>query len=119
MGQPITTNPLIIAAINMTVVFAVLYGLCLIIQLIQYIDPTKKRQAQAEINDSQVDLAATTEPAVKPQAEFDELIIVFTAALAAYSKNELRIVSIRPVGGRNWSQTARMEAINGRNRMFQ
>lgn len=44
MGQPVTTNPLLISLINMTVVFAVLYGLSLIIRLIKVIDPTQKKK---------------------------------------------------------------------------
>lgn len=44
MGQPITTNPVLIAMINMTVVFAVLYGLSLMIRLITLIDPTQKKR---------------------------------------------------------------------------
>lgn len=39
---PITTNPVLIALINLTVVFCVLYGLSLMIRLIKLIDPTKK-----------------------------------------------------------------------------
>lgn len=117
MGQPITTNPLVIAAINMTVVFAVLYGLCLIIQLIHYLDPTRKRQTQDEVAAPQEESVEQAEREPQSKEELDELIIVFTAALAAYSQNELRIVSIRPVSGQNWSQTARMEAISGRARM--
>jgi len=51
MGQPITTNPVLIALINMTVVFAVLYGLSLVIRLIQFIDPTqKKKESQRTIS---------------------------------------------------------------------
>ena len=41
MTQPITTNPFIIMLINMTVVFAVLWGLSLLVKLIHIIDPTK------------------------------------------------------------------------------
>jgi hypothetical protein len=44
MGQPITTNPVLIAMINMTVVFTVLYGLSWMIRLITLIDPTKKKR---------------------------------------------------------------------------
>ncbi|MGI6092868.1 MAG: OadG family protein [Veillonellaceae bacterium] len=121
MGQPLTTDPIIISVINITVVFAVLYGLSLIIRLIQYIDPTRKKQNQDETA-IQAALEEKTEPEedqAQPQAQekLDELIIVFTAALAAYSQSEVRIVSIRPISGSNWSQTARMEAISGRARM--
>ncbi|WP_413781994.1 OadG family protein [Anaeroselena agilis] len=40
-GTPVTTSPVLIMIINMTVVFAVLYALSLVIKLIQKIDPTK------------------------------------------------------------------------------
>ena len=43
MGQPVTTNPVIIMMINMTIVFAVLIGLQVLVQLIHVIDPTKKK----------------------------------------------------------------------------
>ena len=43
MGQPVTTNPVIIMMINMTIVFAVLIGLQFLVQLIHVIDPTKKK----------------------------------------------------------------------------
>ena len=41
MSQPVTTNPLIIMCINMTVVFVVLVSLSFLIKLIHMIDPTK------------------------------------------------------------------------------
>lgn len=40
----VTTNPWLIAVINMTIVFAVLGALGCIIKLIQAIDPTTKAQ---------------------------------------------------------------------------
>ena len=42
MGHPVTTNPFIIMLINMTVVFAVLIGLSLMIRFIHVVDTTKK-----------------------------------------------------------------------------
>ena len=49
MGQPVTTNPVIIMMINMTIVFAVLVGLQVLVQLIHVIDPTKKK-AQEKVS---------------------------------------------------------------------
>lgn len=119
MGEPVTTNPLLISIINMTVVFAVLYGLSLIVQLIKYIDPTqKKKKVQIETSNPLVDLAAAAESADESKADYDDLIIVFTAALAAYGQRGIRIVSISHVGSGTWSQAARMEAISGRIGMF-
>lgn len=43
MGQPVTTNPLVIMLINMTIVFGVLVGLQLMVEAIHVIDPTKKK----------------------------------------------------------------------------
>ena len=38
---PVTTNPWLIAIINMTIVFGVLIGLGMLMSLIQVVDPTK------------------------------------------------------------------------------
>ena len=43
MGHPVTTNPLIIMLINMTIVLAVVIGLSLMIRLIHLVDPTKEK----------------------------------------------------------------------------
>ena len=40
---PVTTNPWLIAIINMAIVFAVLIALGVLMSLIQVIDPTKKK----------------------------------------------------------------------------
>jgi len=52
------------------------------------------------------------------QEDYDEMIILFTAALAAYGHSGAKIVAIRPIGNATWSQAARMEGVNGRNGMF-
>ena len=119
MGQPITTNPVLIAAINMTVVFADLYGLSLMVRLITLIDPTqKKKVAATEISTSVETAVAAAERTVSEEEEYDEMIILFTAAIAAYGHSGAKIVAIRPVGGSTWSQTARVEGVSLRNGMF-
>jgi len=40
---PVTTNPWLIAIINMTIVFGVLIALGLLMSLIQVVDPTKTK----------------------------------------------------------------------------
>lgn len=40
---PVTTNPWLIAIINMTIVFGVLIALGMLMSLIQVVDPTKKK----------------------------------------------------------------------------
>lgn len=112
MSQPITTNPILIAMINMTVVFAVLYGLSLMIQFITLIDPTQKKKVAS--NEAAVPVA--TDPVVadtlSQEEEYDEMILLFTAAIAAYGCSGAKIVAIRPIGVSTWSQTARIESVN-------
>ena len=45
---PVTTNPWLIAIINMTIVFGVLIGLGMLMSLIQVGDPTKAKYDLAE-----------------------------------------------------------------------
>ena len=119
MGQPITTNPVLIAAINMTVVFAVLYGLSLMIRLITLIDPTqKKKVAATEVSAKVQETTVIADAAMSEEEEYDEMILLFTAAIAAYGHSGARIVAIRPVGVTTWSQTARVEGVSLRNGMF-
>ncbi|QJW49026.1 OadG family protein [bacterium BFN5] len=119
MGQPVTTNPLLISLINMTVVFGVLYGLSLIIRLIKVIDPTQKKKIlKPEYSDSIADLAATTEQPIQDQKDHDEFILLCLAAIAAYGNAQFKIVSIRPIGNVCWSQAARVEAVTTRNQIF-
>ncbi len=46
------------------------------------------------------------------------MMILFTAAIAAYGHSGAKIVAIRPVGSSTWSQATRMEGVNLRNGMF-
>jgi len=117
---PVTTNPVLIALINMTVVFAVLYGLSLMIRLITLIDPTKKKQiASTEFTESEATAPKVADTTIQEE-NYDEMIILFTAAIAAYNHSDVKIVAmrLRPVGGTIWSQTARMEGVHVRNGMF-
>lgn len=116
MGQPVTTNPILIAAINMTVVFAVLYGLSLIVNLIRIIDPTQKKK----ITQNELPVVVNSAPVVADAAieeDYDEMMILFTAAIAAYGHGDARIVAIRPIGAPTWTQVARTEGVNRKNGM--
>ena len=44
-GQAVTTNPWLIMAINMTVVFAVLIALGILMEIVHLIDPTRKKKS--------------------------------------------------------------------------
>ena len=120
MNQPVTTNPIIIMMINMTVVFAVLWGLSFVVRLIHIIDPTRKKETAAEAEALQKKNAVVTEtaPAGKGDMTSEETFILVAAALAAYGCKDARIVSIRPVKNPGWTQAARMEAVQNSQRMF-
>ena len=118
---PVTTNPVLIALINMTVVFAVLYGLSLVIRLIQIIDPTQKKKISHSESLESLNSVTQVAATINQEDDYDEMIILFTAAIAAYGHSGGKIVAvrpIRPVGGTIWSQTARMEGVHIRNGMF-
>lgn len=107
VGHPVTTNPFIIMLINMTVVFAVLIGLSLMIRLIHIVDPTKsapKTAVQLTAPIPAADAAATAEDKNLTAA-------VIAAAVAAYGCSEAKIVAIRPAGSSVWTNTARLTGI--------
>ena len=79
MGHPVTTNPLIIMMINMTVVFFVLIALSGLIHLIHMVDPTKEPEV--------ADGGSGDESAESPQIEegiSPEVIAAISAAISAY-----------------------------------
>ncbi len=115
MGHPVTTNPIIIMIINMTVVFLVLIALGFIIKFIHYIDPTKEKTEKTE--KTPVKAAAVKEqPKVKEAAgeaheKTDgvpaEVVAAITAAVVSlgYSANEIR--AIRPRTSIGWKNSGR------------
>ncbi len=116
MGQPITTNPWLIALINMSVVFGVLGALGLVIGAIRMIDPTQKKTAKVE---SKVEAPATAPVAAVAVQSNDDVIAVIAAAIASYGYSFSQIACIRRVsGGEGWAQAARVEAVTVRNQMF-
>ena len=95
MGHPVTTNPLIIMMINMTVVFFVLIALSGLIHLIHMVDPTKEPEvADGGSGDESAESAAiiaklkeNSAPAETPQIEegiSPEVIVAISAAISAY-----------------------------------
>lgn len=114
MGGPATTNPWLIAIINMTIVFGVLGALGIVINVISMIDPTqKKKTAKPET------VAAPVAAPVEVEAQDDtEVIAVIAAAVAAYGYSASQIACIRRVPSQGWAQNARVDAVTTRNQMF-
>ena len=101
---PVTTNPWLIALINMTIVFGVLIALGVMMSLLQVIDPTKKK-ADA--------------PKVAPAASNnDEIIAVIAAAVAALGCSADDIAYVRRLPNTGWTNAAIVEANTVRKECF-
>jgi glutaconyl-CoA decarboxylase len=109
MSHPVTTNPLIIMLINMTVVFLVLIALGVVINLIHYIDPTKPKAAPEEPAPAAPKPAVEPEPAVAAPVEegiSPEVVAVIAAAVASMGcAGEVK--AIRPLERNNWKNSGR------------
>ena len=115
MSHPVTTNPLIIMLINMTVVFLVLMALGVVINLIHYIDPTKPKTAPKEEAPAAPAHVAEPEPAAAAPVEegiSPEVVAVIAAAVASMGCAGT-VKAIRPVERNNWKNSGR-NAIQGR-----
>ena len=109
MHQPVTTNPLIIMLINMSIVFAVLIGLSIMIRLIHLVDPTKEKEEKPAAAPAPTPAA---QPAAAPAPTVDQNvnIAVIAAAVAAY-EGDVRIVTIRPVESAVWKNAGRVSGV--------
>ena len=115
MSQPVTTNPLIIMLINMTVVFLVLIALGVVINLIHYIDPTKPKAAPEEAAPAKPEPVSEPEPAAAAPVEegiSPEVVAVIAAAVASMGCAGT-VKAIRPAERNNWKNSGR-NAIQGR-----
>ncbi|MDY6030121.1 MAG: OadG family transporter subunit [Acidaminococcaceae bacterium] len=112
---PITTNPWLIALINMTIVFGVLIALGVLMTLIQVIDPTKKKVAKPV---EAPKAAPATAAVAAPAQDNNEVIAVIAAAVAACGCSAEQIACIRRVHSTGWTTNARAEAISVRKECF-
>ncbi len=95
-GQAVTTNPLLIMAINMTVVFVVLILLGVLMEIVHLIDPTKKKkEAPAAATAPVTAPAAPAAPSASAQNE-EEVVAAIVGAIVAMGYSSEQIASIRP-----------------------
>ena len=109
MSHPVTTNPLIIMLINMTVVFLVLIALGVVINLIHYIDPTKPKAAPEEAAPVKPEPVSEPEPAAAAPVEegiSPEVVAVIAAAVASMGCAGT-VKAIRPIERNNWKNSGR------------
>ena len=95
-GQAVTTNPWLIMAINMTVVFVVLILLGVLMTIVHLIDPTKKKK-EAPVSAPVAAPVATpvATPSASAQNE-DEVVAAIVGAIVAMGYSSEQIASIRP-----------------------
>lgn len=113
---PVTTNPWLIAAINMTIVFGVLAMLGFLMKVIYFVDPTRQKKTANPV--------AAPAPAAAPAAvaapvqDDSEVIAVIAAAVAALGHPAEDIAYVRRLPEAGWTQNARIEAISVRKECF-
>lgn len=112
---PVTTNPWLIALINMTIVFGVLIVLGLLMHVIEMIDPTKKKVNKPAVAPTPAAPAAA--PAA-PVQDNNEIIAVIAAAVAATGCSADQIACVRRLPNASWTVNARVEAISVRKECF-
>lgn len=97
-GEPVTTNPLLIMLINMTIVFVILWLIGMMIRLIHFVDPTKKKPVR-EAFSAPMKPATQTVPRVNEDVDLKEreLVAVITTAIMAYGYRDVRIASIKKI----------------------
>ena len=111
--SPVTTNPLIIMLINMTVVFIVLVALIYLIKLIHFVDPTKEKP-KPEVEEEEPLVAVKSAPAVsappvvEEQGINPEIIAAISAAISAYGfAGTVKAVHILNHEGTPWRASAK------------
>lgn len=108
-GQAVTTNPWLIMAINMTVVFVVLILLGVLMTIVHLIDPTKKKK-EAPASAPAATPVAT--PSASAQNE-DEVVAAIVGAIVAMGYSSEQIASIRPTAtSAKWRLEGRLSGRN-------
>lgn len=112
---PVTTNPWLIAIINMIIVFGVLATLGVLMHVIQMVDPTQKKTAKPAVAPTP---AAAPAAAPAPVQDDSEIIAVIAAAIAATGCSADQIACVRRLPNASWTVNARVEAISVRKECF-
>mgnify|MGYP000845817987 FL=1 len=99
-----TDNPWLIMAINMTIVFAVLIMLGVLMHIIYLVDPTKKKSTKAEV----AEVSSATAPSAVTTTNHDEVVAAIVAAVCAMGYSKSQIASVRPIVSTGWKLDGRL-----------
>lgn len=113
----VTTNPWLIAIINMTIVFGVLIALGVLMSLIQVVDPTKKKADAPKVAPAPAVAPAAAPVAVAAKND-DEIIAVIAAAVAACGCSADDIAYVRRLPNTGWTNAGIIEATTVRKECF-
>lgn len=114
MSQPVTSNPLIIMFINMTVVFLVLIALGLVINLIHYLDPTRAKSKKSQVAPVATVSAKKETPAKANNTDevSQEIVAAITAALMQFGYTASHIHAIHPAERAAWKQSGHLHGVH-------
>lgn len=115
---PVTTNPWLIALINMTIVFGVLIALGCCMKILQIVDPTKKKSSAPVAAAAPKAAPAAAPVAAAPVQDNNEIVAVIAAACAACGCSAEQIASVRIHPSQAWTMNAHAEAISVRKECF-
>ncbi len=106
-----TTNPWLIMAINMTVVFAVLILLGVLMKIIHMIDPTKKKKVESAAPVAAAPVAAA--PTTVATTNDEKVVAAIVGAVVAMGYSSEQIASIRPTAtSAQWRLDGRLSGRN-------
>ncbi len=106
-----TTNPWLIMAINMTVVFAVLILLGVLMEIIHMIDPTKKKKVESAAPVAAAPVAAA--PTTVATTNDEKVVAAIVGAVVAMGYSSEQIASIRPTAtSAQWRLDGRLSGRN-------
>ena len=106
-----TANPWLIMAINMTVVFAVLILLGVLMEIIHMIDPTKKKKVESAAPVAAAPVAAA--PTTVATTNDEKVVAAIVGAVVAMGYSSEQIASIRPTATRaQWRLDGRLSGRN-------
>ena len=106
-----TANPWLIMAINMTVVFAVLISLGVLMKIIHMIDPTKKKKVESAAPVAAAPVAAA--PTTVATTNDEKVVAAIVGAVVAMGYSSEQIASIRPTAtSAQWRLDGRLSGRN-------